>query len=168
MSVNLMNYLARWHLKILHMVWPALQIYWSNSLKVFNLMMVLIMVKSQQQFAVNLCRQQVTTCTLLLMAGLNHQNIYALGWHLKANHSQFKSFVNMRVTRYGCGHTRRWRTKPYKDKKNCYVKFIKNKACRWIWWITLPDDTWKFYTWSGQPSRYTDQILWKSSIWWWC
>ena len=28
-------------------------------------------------------------------------------------------FVDMRVTRYGCGHTRRrrWRTKPYKNKK---------------------------------------------------
>ena len=37
--------------------------------------------KSQQQLAVKLCRQQVTPCTLLLMAGLKHQNIYALEWH---------------------------------------------------------------------------------------
>ena len=36
-------------------------------------------------------------------------------------------FVDMRVTRYGCGHTRRRRTKPYKDKKNCYVIFIKKE-----------------------------------------
>ena len=33
--------------------------------------------QSQQQFAVELCRQQVTPSTLLLMAGLCHQNLYA-------------------------------------------------------------------------------------------
>ena len=48
-----------------------------KSLKVFNLLMVLIMDKSQQQLAVKLCQQH----TLSLMAGLNHQNIYALQWH---------------------------------------------------------------------------------------
>ena len=61
-------------------------------------MMVLIMEKSQQQLAVKLCRQQVTPCTLLPMAGLNHQNIYAFECHLKANQSQFKSFDKLTIS----------------------------------------------------------------------